>query len=112
MGFFNKVKNSVMGYSDPYDYRIDAVLKCVKMLLSGDVGDLRKVKSGNDWAFSGGTLRGLMGTQVLNDHYSNEIDSCHYNGMSVNACAEHLCAIINKSDFIRMCDNYANRPIR
>ena len=72
MGIFGFLKKRVSGYSDPYDYRIDAVLKCVDKLLDGEIGDLRKIRdvfNGNDWAFVGGTLRGLMGTSVLNEYY-------------------------------------------
>lgn len=111
MGIFDLLKRSVGSYSDPYDFRIDAILKIVRNLLDGDVGDLRKVKSGNDWMFGGGTLHGLMGTQVLNDYYSNEIESCYHRGMSINDCVNEISLRIDKRDFLRMCDEFANRPI-
>jgi len=110
MGIFSLFKKGVSGYSDSYDYRIDVILKCVDILLDGDIGDLRKIKSGNDWVFGGGTIRGLMGTQVLNDSYFDYIDNCWDKGISLDECVKQTCQIINKKDFIRACDNYANRP--
>ena len=111
MGFFDLFKKGVSGYNDAYDYRTDAVLQCVDKLLDGKIGDLRKIKHGNDWMFAGGTIRGLMGTQVLNENYYNEIERYFHSGISLDLCVKAMCNNINKRDFIRQCDQYANRPI-
>ena len=111
MGFFDLFKKGVSGYNDAYDYRTDAVLQCVDKLLDGEIGDLRKIKNGNDWMFAGGTIRGLMGTQVLNEYYYSEIEGYYHRSTSLDVCVKEMCNKINKTDFIRQCDQYANRPI-
>lgn len=111
MGIFDFFKKGVSGYTDPYEYRIDAVLKCVDKLLNGDIGDLRKVQAGNDWMFAGGTIRGLMGTQVLNEYYYNDIENYYHRGISLEVCVNEMCNKIDKRDFIRKCDEFANRPL-
>jgi len=112
MGFLYIFQKGVSGYSDSYEYRTDVILKCVDILLDGDIGDLRKIKTGNEWMFGGGTLHALMGTQVLNENYFNYIDDCYDNRVSIENCIKQTCQLISKRDFIRACDQYANRPFR
>ena len=112
MGFFDFLKKSVSDYTDPYDYKTDAVLKCVNKLLEGDIGDLRKVQAGNDWVFAGGTVRALMGAKILDENYFYEIDNYFHRGVSLEECVSEICKKIGKTNFIRMCDEYANRPFR
>ena len=111
MGLFDFFTKGASEYNDPYDYRTDVVLKCVDRLLDGDIGNLRKIKHGNDWMFAGGTIRGLMGTKVLNDNYYIKIESFYYKGISVNECVKKMCNMIDRQSFINQCDLYASRPI-
>jgi len=111
MGLLSFFKKGVPGYTNDYDYRIDVILKSVEKLLDGNIGTLRKIRNGSDWMFGGGTLRGLMGTQVLNEFYFDEIDNYFHRGIPLDTCVEEMCNKINKKDFIRKCDEFANRPI-
>jgi len=90
---------------------MSAILKCVKKILKDNVGDLRKVKTGDDWMFVGGTVQALAGTQVLDNLYYNEMEGYFNNKESIDVCVDEICKKIDVEYFIRKCDEYSKRPL-
>ena len=108
MGIFDFF-NNVSGYSNSYDYCMSAILKCTKRIFKDNVGELRLMKTGDDWMFVGGTPQVLAGTQVLDNLYYDEMEGYFNNKESIDVCVDEICKKIDVEYFLRKCDEFSNR---